>query len=143
MKESEFSATKEALHEILEAVEHEISKYVGERRLKNRLKVSAEEILTNIISYAYPDTGGKIYVSCEFLNEKQELRFEFVDEGIPYNPLEEQPEVDLEADLDSRSIGGLGIFIYMTVMDHLEYKYENGQNHLIACKKLKEAELVG
>ncbi len=64
------------------------------------------------------------------------MRFEFVDDGTPYNPLEEKPDVDIDADIDERRIGGLGIFLYTTIMDKMEYRYEGGKNHLIAIKNL-------
>ena len=64
------------------------------------------------------------------------MHFEFVDEGELYNPLEEVPEVDIDAEMDVRQIGGLGIFLYKTIMDKLEYHCDDGKNHLLAYKKL-------
>jgi anti-sigma regulatory factor (Ser/Thr protein kinase) len=64
------------------------------------------------------------------------LRFEFADEGTPYNPLENNVEVDIDAEMDARNIGGLGIFLYTTIMDKVEYRYENGKNILTTTKKI-------
>lgn len=97
------------------------------------LKVCAEEILVNIIDYSGSE---KIHVSCDFPADENTLLFEFVDDGKLYNPLEEVPEVDIDADLDERRIGGLGIYLYTKIMDKLEYHCEDGKNHLLAYKKL-------
>ena len=75
-------------------------------------------------------------MNLDYLDDKQALKFDFIDEGIPYNPLEEKPEVDIEAEIDERNVGGLGIFLYTTIMDKLEYKFEDGKNHLTTIKYL-------
>lgn len=133
LKDLAFPAVRENLPQILSTITAEIKKYFHDDKWINRLKVCAEEILVNIIDYS----GSKnVYVTCEFLDAENALRFEFADEGTPYNPLEEKPDVDIDADIDERRIGGLGIFLYTTIMDKMEYRYEGGKNHLIAIKNL-------
>lgn len=129
----EFPAKREILPQMLREITGEIKKYFTDDKWINRLKVCAEEILVNIVDYSGSE---KIFVSCEFLTEEKTLRFEFVDEGELYNPLEEVPEVDIDAEADVRQIGGLGIFLYTTIMDKLEYTCDDGKNHLLAYKKL-------
>ena len=129
----EFTAVREVLPQILSEISGEVVKYFKDDKWINRLKVASEEILVNIIDYSGSD---KVYISCEFLAAEKTLRFEFVDEGELYNPLEQKPEVDMEADMDERGIGGLGIFLYETIMDKLEYHSDDGKNHLVAFKNL-------
>lgn len=129
----EFPAVREVLPQILSEISGEVVKYFKDDKWINRLKVASEEILVNIVDYSGSD---KVYISCEFLAAEKTLQFEFVDEGELYNPLEQKPEVDMEADMDERSIGGLGIFLYETIMDKLEYNCADGKNHLLAYKKL-------
>lgn len=138
LKNIMYPAKRELLPRMLGELSHEITRYVGDDKLVNRLKVCSEEILVNIIDYSKSE---RLWISCEFLQDQKALRFEFVDEGTPYNPLEEKPEIDLESDIDEREIGGLGIFLYTTIMDQLEYKFEEGKNHLIATKNLSEKEM--
>ena len=133
LQNKEFPANREILPRILTEITNEVKKYFTDKKLINRLKVCAEEILVNIIDYSGSE---KVYVSCDFLEDEQTLRFEFVDEGELYNPLEEVPQVDIDAGFDERSIGGLGVFLYTTIMDKLEYHCEDGKNHLLAYKKL-------
>ena len=138
LKNLAFPTKRELLPEMLAKISDEITKYIDDDKLINRLKVCAEEILVNIVDYSKSE---KLYISCEYLEDDKSLCFEFVDEGTPFNPLEEKPEVDIDAEIDERGIGGLGIFLYTTIMDKMEYRYEDGKNHLIAIKKLSDKEM--
>lgn len=133
-----FQAKRENLPQMLTQITDEISKYVTGEILFNRLKICAEEILVNIIDYSGTEN---LYISCEFVESENALRFEFADEGTPYNPLENDTEVDIDAEMDARNIGGLGIFLYTTIMDKIDYRYENGKNYLTAIKNLDAEEV--
>ena len=133
LQNKEFPAEREILPQILTEITAEVKKHFTDDKWINRLKVCSEEILVNIIDYSGSE---KFWVSCDFLAEKNTLRFEFVDEGELYNPLEQKTQVDIDAEMDERQIGGLGIFLYTTIMDKLEYHCEDGKNHLLAYKKL-------
>lgn len=57
----------------------------------------------------------------------------FIDNGVPYNPLEKSdPDITLSA--EDRQIGGLGIFMVKKNMDHMQYNYCEGQNRLKIIK---------
>ena len=135
LKNVTFPAERNLLPQMVSQFEGEISKYVSNAIWLNRLKLCADEIITNIIDYS----GSKnLCFSCEFVESENALRFEFVDTGTPYNPLENDMEVDIDAEPDARNIGGLGIFLYTTIMDKIEYRYEGGKNILTATKFLTE-----
>ena len=133
LKNFEYPAQRDILPNMLKDFSDYVSNYVKDDKMMNRLKICAEEILVNIVDYS---TSKKIYMNLDYLDDKQALKFDFIDEGIPYNPLEEKPEVDIEAEIDERNVGGLGIFLYTTIMDKLEYKFEDGKNHLTTIKYL-------
>lgn len=139
LKDLAFPARRELLPQMLTTIMEEISQHVKDDKWRNRLKVCSEEILINIIDYSGSD---KVYVTCEFIDAGKTLRLEFVDEGTPYNPLEEKSDVDIDADIDERRIGGLGVFLYTTMMDEMKYRYEDGKNHLIAIKKFTDKEAM-
>ena len=61
----------------------------------------------------------------------------FIDQGVPYNPLErEDPDVGLGA--EERESGGLGIFLSRALTDSMDYRYEDGKNILTITKEKKE-----
>jgi phosphoserine phosphatase RsbU/P len=90
--------------------------------------LATEEVLTNIAKHAYGDrTGGEARVEVRLLPEEIRLRFE--DTGPPFNPLEHLPP-DLEAPLDARLEGGLGICLVKQLADRCEYAREGSANIL-------------
>ena len=59
------------------------------------------------------------------------------DHGIPFDPTTYEA-VDVEAALDDRPIGGLGIHLVKTIMDTMAYqRTPNGYNVLTLTKKIK------
>lgn len=97
------------------------------------VRISCEEIIVNIISYAYP-AGTDGYIWLAVTKDKEELCIEIQDGGIPFNPLERQ-EPDISQELEEREIGGLGIFLVLQMMDHVEYRHEEGRNKLRLRKR--------
>ena len=67
--------------------------------------------------------------------ETNEVIFQFMDQGIPFNPLA-KPDPDVTAGADEREIGGLGIFMMKKTMDEVTYCYEKDSNILTMKKKL-------
>ena len=90
-----------------------------------KLDLILEEILVNVFRYAGSDRAAVGYAvpspSC--------LRVDVRDSGREFNPLA-HAKPDLEADLDDRPIGGLGIFLVQSMAESVQYRRENGQNIL-------------
>src|SRR5262245_5670027 len=103
----------------------------------HNLKVALDEILTNIISYAYADAREHSIVT-RFSLGKGKLTVEVEDDGRPFNPLN-TPEPDTKQLLEERPIGGLGIHLVRKLMDELEYRRQNDTNILTMKLKVKEA----
>ena len=91
----------------------------------------------NITHYAYnPDTGTAT-ISFELENGDKPPRavISFADSGKPYDPLQKE-DPDIEAGLDDRPIGGLGIYLVKTTMGNVEYERRDGQNLLKIEKEI-------
>lgn len=90
-----------------------------------------EELLVNVFSYAYPEgTEGMASVSLETetVNGAEKLLFTVRDWGAAFNPFEEVPEPDLTLDIESRPMGGLGIYLIKQVSEAQSWTYEEGSN---------------
>jgi sigma-B regulation protein RsbU (phosphoserine phosphatase) len=104
---------------------------------KVRLKINVvfDELLTNIISYAYQDNkehdiGIKVELSAD------RLKVSMVDDGIPFNPLGvETPDTGLP--LEERKIGGLGIHLVRNMMDKVSYRRRIHKNVITVVDYLK------
>jgi anti-sigma regulatory factor (Ser/Thr protein kinase) len=97
------------------------------------MELSLHEILTNIAKYAYPQGGGEMAV--RIWSSDRTLYMEIRDRGIPFNP-QERPPIDLQEKIRQGTSGGLGVFLFKTLMDGHSYKREGDENVLTIYKKL-------
>ncbi len=96
--------------------------------------LSLDEVVTNVISYAFTDVQEHpIDVRLRLMGDV--LEAEVTDSGRPFNPID-VPTPDLDAPIDERRIGGLGVHLVREMMDSLEYKREHGRNVLRLTKSL-------
>ena len=107
-----------------------VSKCAGEQgfngtRIKE-IELATEEVLVNIVNYAYPERSGDVEVSCR-REDVTGFVIEISDNGIPFDPLS-LPEPDLSPDILDRKVGGLGVFFIRKMMDEVLYRREEGSN---------------
>ena len=93
-----------------------------------------EELWLNVVNHGHLSAGYHA-VDIELTSDAESLTIEMIDDGMPFNPLENAPVPDVNAALDDRSIGGLGVHLVRTMMDELRYSREEGKNHLILVKR--------
>jgi len=98
------------------------------------LNLSLDEVVTNIICYAFTDAQ-EHPITVRLSLEGNMCCAEVVDEGWPFNPLN-VPTPDLDAPVDARRIGGLGMHIVREMMDELDYRREEDRNVLTLKKRL-------
>ena len=101
----------------------------------NKVSIALEEVLINIVSYAYEDTGNIDIIYELTTDPKKELSVTIIDEGKEFDPLKkEDPNI---TDLyEKRKIGGLGIFMTKQIMDEVSYLRKDNKNILHLRKKL-------
>jgi serine/threonine-protein kinase RsbW len=107
------------------------SKGFDEKKI-NQVQLAAEEVLVNIINYAYPDKNGEIEIILK-PEENKGFVVEVIDSGIAYNPLL-RPDPDVNLPMEKREIGGLGVYLLRKLMDKVSYKRENNSNILTFIK---------
>lgn len=107
-------------------------------RNTRQILIAVDEVFTNIASYSYQDGDGMTEVSADFDETTRQLIITFADSGIAYNPLEAE-EPDIDAALDDRAPGGLGIFMVRQLMDSMEYQRKNNRNILTLKKTIDSA----
>ena len=98
------------------------------------LNLALEEAVTNVIMYAYPE-GSDGLVEVEAIIWKDHLDFIVTDSGVPFDPTSISPP-DLSLDAIDRPVGGLGIYLVNSIMDHVSYERKDGKNILSMTKKL-------
>lgn len=106
---------------------------IPEDKLFN-INLALDELLTNTISYGYNDEN-RHEIIVKFIFGEHDLEIRIEDDGIEFNPLNAK-EPDINAPLEERRIGGLGIHFVKTLMDDVTYKRENDRNILTIYKKI-------
>jgi len=98
-----------------------------------QLQLAVDEVASNIILHGYTHQTGPIHLTIWKENDK--IIIQIQDRGEPFNPLEAD-EPDLQAPLEERSPGGLGIHFLKTVTDSVHYQFKDGKNILTLIKTL-------
>ena len=99
------------------------------------LKLVVEEIISNIIFYAFKDKS-EHQINIEFEANGSHIIITIEDEGDAFNPANLPPPDGLDKPLEDRKPGGLGIHLVKTLMDSAEYKRKDGKNILVLKKKI-------
>ena len=101
------------------------------------LNLAIEEWVANVINYAYPK-GIRGHVELTAKVSEGILTLVIKDHGAPFDPTQHE-EVDVEAELSERQIGGLGIHLVKAIMDTVNYeRTADGYNVLTLTKTLKK-----
>lgn len=111
-----------------------LERFGVEKSLARRLQLAVEEVVTNVVSYAYsPGTTGDISVEA-FANERR-LKFIISDEGVAFDPTT-VANADTSLAIEERPIGGLGILLTRGLVDSVNYERLNGRNVLTLRKNI-------
>lgn len=116
------------LNQVLNVVGAFVRQAGAKEEKLGQIELVLEELLVNIINYAYPDRQGTIEIRYQCPQSAQ-LELEIFDCGIPFDPLS-IPEVDTQAPLEDRPIGGLGIFLIRNMVESIHYRREQDKNVL-------------
>ncbi len=100
-----------------------------------QIQLSLEEIFTNIVSYGYDDDA-EHDVEIVLSKDGQAVTIEIADDGQPFDPLQDAPEMDAASKLEERRVGGAGIALTRTMMTDMRYHRDDGRNHLVMVKDL-------
>jgi serine/threonine-protein kinase RsbW len=99
------------------------------------LKLAVDEACTNIITHGYKGMDpGSVILS--FRIEKERILVQITDFGHVFEPAD-APKPDLEAALEDRQMGGLGLFLIYQIMDDIDYHCTEEGNTLTFTKYIK------
>lgn len=123
--------TVESLGPIREFVRSKAAEAGLDKKRAYRLQLAVDEIAANIALHGYEEQGlvGDIEVQAEVVPDR--LTITLVDSAIPYDPYSRVMPSDLDAPLQDRAIGGLGVFLAINNVNEFLYRFNDGQNHNI------------
>ncbi len=97
-----------------------------ETQLIHRLRLAVDEIAANIIMYGYSEAPGVVEATAAIDDLKLTITLE--DTAPPYDPLERDLPDNLGDPLDTREIGGLGVFLALRNVDEFHYERAGSRN---------------
>ncbi len=107
-----------------------------------KLTLCLEELFVNTVSYGFEAfTEHEVLVYLEV--EQDLLRVEVVDDGVPFDPFGDAPQPDLQAPVEQRPIGGLGVHLVKSLSDSAEYRFHENQNHIYLTMRIQSIENSG
>ncbi len=80
------------------------------------LRLALDELLSNVISYAYQGEKGVYYLRLHVDKRKKRIEGALIDKGIPFNPLKKAPNEDID-----NVPGGLGILVAKNALEDIDY----------------------
>jgi len=97
-----------------------------------RIELSVEEVVVNIFHYSGLNETDSIKMKIQ--TDKTILEIVIIDSGKPFDPTKMNHVPDMEASLEERVIGGLGIYLMKRFIDEISYKRE-GSFNILSLKK--------
>ena len=98
-----------------------------------KLHLLLEELALNAMTY-----GGAESVQIIITTDAEVVTIEISDNGAAFDPLNDAPQPDVDAALEDRAIGGLGIHLVRTLTDDLSYRWDGERNHLTLVTRQTE-----
>jgi serine/threonine-protein kinase RsbW len=103
-----------------------------------KVQLAVDEACSNIIEHACGgECGDEIEITCSAASDR--LTIMIRDHGEPFDP-DSAPAPDLEADLENRPIGGLGIYLMKRLMDDVRYEVLGGAGNVLTLVKYRTRE---
>jgi serine/threonine-protein kinase RsbW len=99
------------------------------------VNLALDEVVTNVVVHGF-DNPADQEVEARITVRDGIITAEVEDAGRPFNPLD-APAPDLNASLDERTVGGLGIHLVKSLMDRVEYRREGEKNVLTVRKRIR------
>jgi anti-sigma regulatory factor (Ser/Thr protein kinase) len=115
-----------------------VSEFVAQHGIaaveQSRILIVLEELVTNLDKYGYQNrTKGNAEVALQL--DDARLTIEFADDGDPFDPLT-VPLPNLEAPIEERDVGGLGIQILRALADEARYHRVDERNVLQLTRQI-------
>jgi serine/threonine-protein kinase RsbW len=96
------------------------------------VQLAADEACTNVMEHAYEEQDGQVRVACVLHPDRLEIGVH--DTGRRFDPTKVPPP-DLDAPLEDRETGGLGLHFMRAVMDDVRFEFNKSGNHLTMVKR--------
>ncbi len=94
-----------------------------------KLTLCLDELFVNTISYGFESPSQHEFLIYLEIG-KDLLCAEIIDDGTQFDPFQDAPKPDLQAPVEQRPLGGLGIHLVKSLSNSTEYRFHENKNHI-------------
>ncbi|NJP05413.1 MAG: ATP-binding protein [Chloroflexaceae bacterium] len=102
-----------------------------EHKRAYRLQLAVDEIATNVVTHGGGSEQPDAYIRVSHEITDECLTIVLEDNSHPFDPTQQTLASDINAPLEERPIGGLGVYLALKNVDTFTYKYANQHNRNI------------
>lgn len=128
---SEARLSVRADHEAARRVRDFAGAFAGSHRVRDddcaRMLIAAEELITNLVKYGYQNAARPGSAEVTLRLDGDWFSIEIDDDGGAFDPFA-QPAPDLDAPLEERAVGGLGLLLVKSLMERRRYRRQGNRN---------------
>lgn len=96
------------------------------------VQLAVDEICSNVITHGYGGQGGQIEVTVEPIEDGVQVIVR--DWGMAFDP-QTVPVPKVDAALELRSLGGLGLFLVRQLMDDVRFEFDGERGNSVTMVK--------
>jgi len=133
-RELKFKNEEQELARVAEFMESVCDELQLDMHVAMKLQLALEEMVTNVIYYAYPK-GTSADISLSAKSDGKVLTFVLSDTGKPFDPTAKE-DADIDVNPMDREQGGMGILIVKNIMNEVSYQRLGDENRLTMKKQL-------
>jgi serine/threonine-protein kinase RsbW len=100
------------------------------------MNLAIDELVTNAVLYGYDQATPGAEIVVEVSGHGNELRAIISDTGRAFDP-RTVPPPNIDAPIEERALGGLGIHLVRSLMDSVEYRRAGEKNVLTVTKRIR------
>jgi serine/threonine-protein kinase RsbW len=93
-----------------------------------KLQLAVDEVVTNIIVHGYQEVGLKGDFDLLAEIDQRALTITVEDTAAAFDPTAMKAPEDLDAPLEERSMGGLGVYLALRSVDEFKYERDGNRN---------------
>lgn len=105
-----------------------------EQALLSKFELVCEELFVNVVTHGSGPAGPEPSFALHLEVDAERVSMTLEDDGLAFNPLEHEVQ-DLDASLEDRQIGGLGIHFVRELMDDVRYERVGRINRVTLIKR--------
>lgn len=125
-----------AMLEEIEPLAHAVSRALADYQdCVFPVNLCLDELITNTVSYGLKGAPDRI-IQVQIQLSGHELEIQIIDDAPQFDPFLKKPHPDLNASIENRKIGGLGIYFVEKIMSEYHSYYDGRHNITILKKRL-------